>query len=147
MALVEADSAAAEDEGVKPRRRRRRWSDDEKRRIVAACREPGVSVSEVARRFDVNANQVFTWRRQFAEEGPAFVPVVVFDDVEPPPSLATEPPPAAVPPAAAEVNGRMEIVLEGGSRIIIDRTVSAAALSRVLGVLERRPVCRSLGED
>ena len=39
------------------------WSDDEKRRIVAQSYAPGVSVSVVARRYDVNANLIFTWRR------------------------------------------------------------------------------------
>ena len=46
-----------------PRRVRRFWSDDEKRRIVAQSYAPGVSVSVVARRYDVNANLIFTWRR------------------------------------------------------------------------------------
>ena len=41
------------------RRRHRSWPDDLKREIVAASLEPGSSVSLVARRFDVNANQVF----------------------------------------------------------------------------------------
>ena len=40
------------------KRRRRIWEDDEKRRIVAQTRVPGVSVSQVARRYDVNANIV-----------------------------------------------------------------------------------------
>ena len=40
---------------------RRRGSDAEKRRIVAESYQPGVSVSVVARRNDVNANLVFTW--------------------------------------------------------------------------------------
>ena len=46
----------------KKRRIRRLWEDDEKIRIVAQTRVPGVSVSQVARRYDVNANLVFTWR-------------------------------------------------------------------------------------
>ena len=41
------------------RRKRRQWSDAVKRRIVAETLEPGSSVSVVARRHDVNANQVF----------------------------------------------------------------------------------------
>ena len=45
------------------RRVRRFWSDDEKRRIVAQSYAPGVSVSVVARRYDVNSNLIFTWRR------------------------------------------------------------------------------------
>ena len=55
---------------------RRRWSEAEKRRIVAESYQPGVSVSVVARRNDVNANMVFNWRRRFREQG-GFVPVVV----------------------------------------------------------------------
>ena len=45
------------------RRKRRFWDDDEKHRIVAQTRVPGVSVSQVARRYDVNANLVFKWLR------------------------------------------------------------------------------------
>ncbi len=41
------------------RRKRRIWDDDEKHRIVVQTRVPGVSVSQVARRYDVNANLVF----------------------------------------------------------------------------------------
>lgn len=42
---------------------RRRRTDDEKRRIVEETLVMGASVSVVARRHDVNANQVFAWRR------------------------------------------------------------------------------------
>jgi transposase len=45
-------------------RRRRRWSEAQKREIVAETLEPGSSVSIVARRYDVNANQLFLWRRE-----------------------------------------------------------------------------------
>lgn len=45
------------------KRRRRKWSDDEKRRIVAQTRVPGVSVPQVAHRYDVNANLIFKWVR------------------------------------------------------------------------------------
>ena len=54
------------------RRKRRLWDDDEKRRIVAQTRIPGVSVSQVARRYDVNANLVFKWLRD-----PRFMPTAV----------------------------------------------------------------------
>jgi transposase len=40
---------------------RRFWPDEEKRRIVAQALVPGVSVAQVARRYDLNANQVFNW--------------------------------------------------------------------------------------
>jgi len=43
------------------RKKRRNWSDGEKRMICGQTRVPGISVSQVARRYDVNANLVFTW--------------------------------------------------------------------------------------
>jgi len=41
-----------------------------KREIVAASLEPGSSVSLVARRYDVNANQVFAWRKRYRSGQP-----------------------------------------------------------------------------
>ena len=51
------------------RRKRRKWSDDEKRMICAQTSLSGVSVAQVARRYDVNANQVFNWLKD-----PRFAP-------------------------------------------------------------------------
>ena len=44
--------------------RRRQWSASEKARIVAETLIHGASVSEVARRWQVCPQQVFTWRRE-----------------------------------------------------------------------------------
>lgn len=44
---------------------RRRWPMELKREIVEATLARGASVSRVARIYDVNANQVFTWRRRY----------------------------------------------------------------------------------
>jgi transposase len=44
---------------------RRRWSIELKRRIVEESFAPGSSVSLVSRAYDVNANQVFSWRRRY----------------------------------------------------------------------------------
>ena len=44
---------------------RRTWLLTDKIRIVEASFVPGASVSVIARANDVNANQVFLWRRQF----------------------------------------------------------------------------------
>src|SRR3954451_9092413 len=51
--------------------RRRRWPEALKRQIVAETLEPGSSVSIVARRHDMNANQLFQWRRQLLAKSPA----------------------------------------------------------------------------
>ena len=82
------------------RRTRRFWSEDEKRRIVAQTYAPGVSVSQVGRRYDINANLIFKWRRdpryRLTEDGEgalSFLPVEV----------AAEP--ALAPPAASDGRG------------------------------------------
>jgi transposase len=64
--------------------RRRKWSDEEKARSVAEAAQPGVVVSEIARRWQVTPQQVFDGRRQArkalaaarAPAEPAFVPIV-----------------------------------------------------------------------
>jgi transposase len=48
--------------------RRHRWrTKAERRAIVEETLVPGTSVSRVARRHDVNANQVFYWRKLYQE--------------------------------------------------------------------------------
>jgi len=48
--------------------RRHRWrTKAERREIVEETLVPGASVSRVARRHDVNANQVFHWRKLYQE--------------------------------------------------------------------------------
>ena len=47
--------------------RKRRRTIKERREIVEETLVPGASVSRVARRHDVNANQVFYWRKLFRE--------------------------------------------------------------------------------
>lgn len=134
---------------VEPRRRRRRWSDAEKRRIVEESLEPGTSVSLVARRHDVNANQVFTWRRQMrdgllggGEASCGFVPVLIGAESQPcrpAPELGQPDEPVDGAGARAQpLAGRMEIVVPGGRRVIVGADVDAAALARVLAVLEGR---------
>src|SRR3954454_14043816 len=66
-------------------RRHRSWPEALKREIVAASLQPGSSVSMVARQYDVNANQVFSWRKRYRDEpslprispGPQLIPVMV----------------------------------------------------------------------
>ena len=66
-------------------RRNRSWPDELKREIVAASFAPGSSVSIVARHYDVNANQVFSWRKRYREDSrppsvqpaPQLIPVMI----------------------------------------------------------------------
>ena len=64
---VAEERTGAESGGLVRRRRRRRWSEAQKRQIVAETHEPGVSVPMVAQRYNLNANQIFGWRRLFRE--------------------------------------------------------------------------------
>jgi transposase len=65
--------------------RRRRWSEAEKGRIVAESYEPGAVVSEVARRYDLVPQHLFSWRKAAragelalpAADAALFVPVVM----------------------------------------------------------------------
>ncbi|MGB2665686.1 MAG: transposase [Candidatus Acidiferrum sp.] len=52
---------------VKREPQRRRWPAGEKCRIVEQTLRPGASVARVALAHGVNANQVFTWRRQYRQ--------------------------------------------------------------------------------
>jgi transposase len=124
LALEEGGQAVGGEGG----RRRRSWSLAEKRRIVAETFAPGASVSVVARRYDLNANMLFTWRRELAaaeaqgsEKAVAFVPATI----------------TAEGPTMA-MAGRIEIVLAGGDRVIVGADVDAGALGRVIRALGRR---------
>jgi transposase len=116
------------------RRRNRSWPEALKREIVAASFAPGSSVSVVARHYDVNANQVFSWRKRYRDEprapavrsGPQLIPVVVTAEQD---AVATQ------PSAVAET---IEIDLAGKYRVRVGGGVDAQALRRVLDVLERR---------
>ena len=64
--------------------KRRQYSEALKRQMVAETQAPGASVSIVARRHDVNSNQLFRWRRQLLPkavvESGAMVPVEIAAD-------------------------------------------------------------------
>ena len=52
---------------VEPSGKRRYRSKQERRQIVEETLQPGTSVAVIARRHDVNANQVFHWRKLYRE--------------------------------------------------------------------------------
>ena len=129
------------------RKARRSWPMAEKQRIVAETLVPGASVSVVARRHDVNANQVFKWRRELAAgdrralPAPAceFVPIGVFAEVDDKMSAAADgdggrPGAPAMPTVQS---GLIEIDLVSGSRLRVDASVDERALCRVLRALRQ----------
>ena len=109
-----------------PGRRRRYWSDEEKRRIVAETLVSGASVSEIALKHGVNANLVFTWRRDPRFDG-------VLDEERFWPVMVEAGDQAA--PVDSSVSGRMDIELVCGTLLRVDRSVDGRALARVLRAL------------
>jgi transposase len=108
--------------------RRRHWPVALKRQIVAETLAPGASASLVARRHDVNTNQLFRWRRDWREGllGPAdaeagLVPVEVAREA-----------------SVSAGCGVIEIELSPGVRVRVSGRVDAAALGQVLEILLRR---------
>ena len=86
--------------------RRRKWSEDDKARIVAETLEPGAVVAEVARRWQVSSQQVFTWRREMRRAAVApldFVPIVPAMLPATPEPMATRAP--SSPPIEVELAG------------------------------------------
>ena len=120
------------DEGTKEPVRRRR-SKQERRRIVEESLRPGVSVARLARAHQVNANQIFHWRKLYREglladneEKPAaqWLPVRLSD-------VAPEEPCQAQP---ARSGGAIEVELPRG-RVRIEGAADAGMLRLVLELL------------
>ena len=116
------------------RPRNRSWPEALKREIVAASFAPGSSVSIVARQYDVNANQVFSWRKRYRQDpprpsdppAPQLIPVVI---------TAEQDGAAAQPSTVAE---KIEIDVAGKYRVRVGSSFDKQALRHVLDVLERR---------
>src|SRR5262249_3178249 len=116
--------------------KRRQWPDVLKRRIVAETLEPGSSVSMVARRHDVNANQLFKWRRGLtseqlpaADESVSMLPV----EIEPPIEIAPERP--GGPRSRSRRGGVIEITFGCGARVCLRGEVSPETLRQVIELL------------
>lgn len=113
--------------------RRRRWTRLQKRRLVAETLEAGASVSLIARRHDVNANLLFTWRRQARHGLLGDLPPIAASDESlrliPITVMADDAPGA---PAPDSRTGLIEIVLPSGERLRVDASVDEPALRRVL---------------
>ncbi len=103
----------------KSRRTRRRWSDDFKRRVVAEASQPGVSVAAIARRYDLNNNLLFNWKRRFGVDI-AFLPVEV----------VPEPAAPRVEPAVSD--GKIEIQLSNGHSLSVIGAFDPDAVSRLV---------------
>ncbi|WP_342750220.1 IS66-like element accessory protein TnpA [Phreatobacter oligotrophus] len=110
--------------------RRRRWSEGEKERIVLESMAGPRQISATARRHGIARSQLLAWRRAlFVEPSAApagFVPMIVTSETdrrEDARMMGAGAPSALA--VAAPTPGRIEIVLRGGRRIIVEGAVDA----------------------
>ena len=93
--------------------------------MVAETQLPGASVSAVARRHDVNSNQLFRWRRQLLPkavvESGAMVPVEIAAN--------------GGRPLRPDRDGVIEISFGCGARVRLRGEVSSEALRQVIELL------------
>ena len=135
--------------------RRRNWPDDFKAMVVAESLEPGVMISQVARRHGLTPQQLFGWRNQMRSTLPSvraepasFASVVVAP-------AAPEPP--GKPGSCGDDRGVIEIVVKGTVvrvrvacpfrrfRAVIERTRYRGSLTGRAGVLRARWASRRCG--
>jgi transposase len=103
----------------------REWPEALRCHMMAEMLEPGASVSIVARRPDVNTNQLFKWRR---ESLPKAVPAVVEDSTMVPVEIVAERPRRR----RADRRGIIEIEFGGGVRVSLRGEVEPAVLRQVI---------------
>jgi transposase len=116
--------------GCVARRTKRLWTDEEKRFICFQTITPGVSVAQVARRYAMNANLIFTWLRD-----PRYAPDPV---LAPPASEEARFLPVEIvaetrsSPTAPAAESYIEIELAGGHRMRISGSYDPEALARLI---------------
>src|SRR2546430_17136954 len=86
---------------------RGQYSEASKRQMVAETQLPGASVSTVARRHDVNSNQLFRWRRQLLPKAVVESGAMVRVEIAPDDGRARRP----------DREGVIEIAFGGGARV------------------------------
>ncbi|MEQ1864980.1 MAG: transposase [Micropepsaceae bacterium] len=119
--------------------RRRFFADDIKRQMIEETCQPGMSVSEVARRYNVNPNLIFNWRRELGLRGnkqTKFIPVRVTENGEEPQALSFETPDTQpqTPQSASEPG--VEIQLLSGRRVRFDAKLKPATMRLLIAALE-----------
>jgi transposase len=125
---------------------RRQHTIEEKLRIVKETHVRGASVATVARRHDLNPNQVFAWRQLYrrgllepkaAQESPPLLPVKVSTPTVLPTERArpTEPRNRGWSKRSSRL---IEIKLCNGHSIVLHGQIDAEALSRVIDLLVQR---------
>ena len=118
------------------RSERRRWSLEQKREIVAESLGPGLTPTEVARKYAINSGQLYTWRRELLSVQTSIITRATprFAEVEAEPALpqhvAKQPAPTETHPPCAfaapqHPDELIELVMPGGVVVRMDAQVDS----------------------
>jgi transposase len=118
---------------------RRRWPEEAKRKIVEETFKAGASVAIVARRYELNANVVFAWRRLYRargeigeavpDSGAELIPVKV---IAPDPGRKRIQKQSRV--AEFQTEG-IELLLAGGTQVRFSRALAREALREIIAAV------------
>src|SRR6201994_2123108 len=110
---------------VLTRERRRTWTLEQKRSIVTESLGPGLTPTEVARKYAISSGLLYSWRQQVFGGQVGVVTAAT-------PSLAR----VELAPGLQTPDGMSEIVLPNGTLVRVDAGVDGRALRRVLSALD-----------
>jgi transposase len=127
-------SALVETRRSSDKPKRRQWPEALKRRIVTESLAAGALVSVVARRHDVNASQVFKWRREMAVEEPPAEAASVGSIAMLPVEIVLEANEAGRPERVRR-SGTIEITFACGARVCVRGEVPPERLQQVIELL------------
>ena len=118
------------------RKPRRNWPKSLKRQIVEESNEPGVSVCEVARRYDLDPGQLFQWRKKFGfgatgDAGAAEIADFVAVEVSEEPSAEK-----AEPEDNVGASFRFEIAFPNGRHLFVPADTSPEHLRSMIAAVE-----------
>ena len=134
------EQSAGTGSGGRQVRRRKQWSVQEKLQIVRETLQSGSSVPIIARHHGVNANQIFTWRREYRRgkllergvesardrKAPALLPVQIHVPMK------TARQEARAAPSPASQPERVEIEFPSGTRLRIWGGLGTERLQAIL---------------
>ena len=108
----------------KSRTSRRLWSDTFKKRVVAEASRPGVTVAQIAYRYDLDARRISNWKTKFGS-GAVLMPVEVTPDDD---NVSM----------SAHRSPAIEIDLPGGTRVRCDADANTELVADIIAAVRSK---------
>ncbi|WP_170303900.1 IS66-like element accessory protein TnpA [Reyranella soli] len=117
---------------------RRTFSEAEKQRILDEASQPGVTLSQIARRYGIYRRLLFRWKEELrpkqpiAPADPVFAPVQITDAA----SVVEVPSTTASTVIVERSAPGIEVELVGGRRVRFERDADPETVRRLIALLE-----------